>query len=127
MSVEGVVLVSVVVLGFSVALVFIARAFGKNAETMREVIVELCQKVKDSNTNFSRLTFDASEKAHALSDEYREMYIAKVEAFKNDDGNLVKLNDDEKQWLAVYRQNRQMDRDIANPPPDPAAELLNAQ
>lgn len=130
MSVEGVVIVSVVVLAFSVAVAFLAKALGKSAETLQQVVMDQNRVLEDAIGDFAKLAVDASDKSHALSDEYREMFVAKVEAFKNeqrDGGDLVKLNEDEKQFLAVYRQNRQMERDISNPPPNPADELLNVQ
>jgi hypothetical protein len=126
MSVESVVIVSVVVLAFSIALAFLAKALGRASETLQQVVMDQNRIVGDAIGDFAKLATDASDKAHALGDEYREMYHAKVEASKsNDNDGLVKLSDDEKAIIAHYRNNRQMEAAIANPPPNPADDLIN--
>ena len=127
MSVEGVVILVAVILVLGAAIWSLANQLGNNAETLRQVIIDQNRVLEDATGDFVKLASDASDKAHALSDEYREMYHAKVESQKErDDSDYVKLNEDEKQFLAVYRQNRQMERDIENPPQNPASDLLNA-
>lgn len=121
-----VALVCGTLLAISLAVVF-GKTLATQAKALRELVSDLSRIVEDSNDVLATAFEASTQKALALSDAHREMFVAKIDAEAQEAKTEERwaLSKEEQEIVRVYRSNRAAEQAILNPPPDPSVEVIN--